>query len=58
MIDAVTFSVNPVLVVYLAGVLVGFARENDGAHSPNEKYDVASYHKGIRTWARIISQFA
>ena len=39
-------------------LLVGFAHENDGAHSPNEKYDVSSYHKGIRSWARIIAQFA
>lgn len=39
-------------------LLVGFARDDDGQHSPNEKYDVDCFHKGIRSWARIISQFA
>ena len=36
-------------------VLVGFAKDDDAVHSPNEKYDVDSYHKGTRSWARIIS---
>ena len=39
-------------------LLVGFSRDSDGIHSPNEKYDVECYHKGIRSWARIIAQFA
>ncbi len=39
-------------------LLVGFARVDDSVHSPNEKYDVECFHKGIRSWARIISQFA
>ncbi len=39
-------------------LLVGFARAGDSVHSPNEKYDVECFHKGIRSWARIISQFA
>lgn len=39
-------------------LLVGFARDNDNVHSPDEKYDVECYHKGIRSWARIISELA
>jgi len=39
-------------------LLVGFARHNDNHHSPNEKYDLECFHKGIRSWARIISELA
>lgn len=39
-------------------LLVGFARVGDSVHSPNEKYDVECFHRGIRSWARIIAQFA
>ena len=42
-------------VLGLQTLLVGFAREDDAFHSPNEKYDVESYHKGQRSWARIIA---
>ena len=39
-------------------LLVGFARETDSVHSPNEKYDVESFHKGMRSWARIITELS
>jgi acetylornithine deacetylase/succinyl-diaminopimelate desuccinylase-like protein len=42
----------------LDSVLMGWGRDDDAAHSPNEKYDIECFHKGMRSFTRFFHEIS
>jgi acetylornithine deacetylase/succinyl-diaminopimelate desuccinylase-like protein len=45
-------------VLGVDSLLLGWGRPDDGAHSPNERFCLEDFHRGIRTVAALLYELA